>query len=494
MFPKIPRVMSTQHPDNVTVPFFAQSSEMSGEDEVQEAYYAFSHLGCDEQMWDCEGKEVDIYVVRKLLARYEYFFKKHPLGKEVFITLRVPNPTVEKEEAKILFETLESIPRSYDTAKSFYKRDIPPIFEVILPMTTSSKCLNRIYYYYKEFVAGKQNLSLYPSDITISDWIGEFHPKTINVIPLFEDKKYMLEAHHILAEYLENKNLPYQRVFLARSDPALNYGMITATLLIKIALQRLRKLSEKLEKPIYPILGVGTAPFRGNFRPDNVRNLCFEFPDVQTFTVQSAFKYDYPVQEVINAIQKLKQTPRLHGWVVDEEKCLKIIDKVSTAYAKQVEALASLINQMAKYVPKRRKRKLHIGLFGYSRKLGNVVLPRAIEFCAACYSLGLPPEIFGFDVLNEDDINFLKEIYIDFECSMIDALRFFNEKVFDILPKEISKILKEAFTKASQLFSFKIDLEHRQITSYIIEALDSGHKEMLSSLVVEAAHIRKFLG
>ena len=79
MFPKIPRVMSTQHPDNVTLPFFTQRPEMAGEDEIQEAYYAFSHLDCDEQMWDCEGKEVDIYVIRKLLARYEHFFQKTPI-------------------------------------------------------------------------------------------------------------------------------------------------------------------------------------------------------------------------------------------------------------------------------------------------------------------------------------------------------------------------------------------------------------------------------
>jgi len=61
---KIPRCMSTQHPDNVNLPFFAKSTVLGGEDEIQEAYYALSHLGCDEQMWDYEGKEVDSFVVK----------------------------------------------------------------------------------------------------------------------------------------------------------------------------------------------------------------------------------------------------------------------------------------------------------------------------------------------------------------------------------------------------------------------------------------------
>ena len=47
----IARCMSTQHPDNVSVPFFSSSDQIGGESEVTEAYYAYSHLGCDEQMW-----------------------------------------------------------------------------------------------------------------------------------------------------------------------------------------------------------------------------------------------------------------------------------------------------------------------------------------------------------------------------------------------------------------------------------------------------------
>ena len=115
---KIPRCMSTQHPDNAATPFFSEGAILEGDAEVKEAYYAFSHLRCAEQMWDAEGKEVDDYVVKKLLTRYDEFFEEHPLGKDVFLTLRVPNPSVERSEAKLLLETLESIPRSFDVARS----------------------------------------------------------------------------------------------------------------------------------------------------------------------------------------------------------------------------------------------------------------------------------------------------------------------------------------------------------------------------------------
>jgi len=72
-------------------------------------------------MWDYEGKEGDDYVVKKLLSKYNYFFKENRLGKDVFLTLRVPNPEFETIERKILLETLESIPRSFDTAHTITK-------------------------------------------------------------------------------------------------------------------------------------------------------------------------------------------------------------------------------------------------------------------------------------------------------------------------------------------------------------------------------------
>lgn len=47
--------------------------------------------------------------------------------------------------------------------------------------------------------------------------------------------------------------------------------------------------------------------------------------------------------------------------------------------------------------------------------MGNIVLPRAITFTCVLYSIGVPPEILGFDALSEKDIDFLSDIYVNFE-------------------------------------------------------------------------------
>lgn len=484
---KIPKCMSTQHPDNVNFPFFAKNTELGGEDEIQEAYYVFSHLGCDEQMWDCEGKEVDNFVVKKLLTKYESFFREKRLGRDVFITLRVPNPTVEKAEAKILLETLESIPRSFDSAKLFYQDDMPPTFEVILPMTASSKCLDRIYRYYCDFVVGKQNKAFREGDITIAEWIGKFKPDRINVIPLFEDMEHMLDAHNMTREYLKDKNVEYQRVFLARSDPAENYGLVSAVFLTKIALQRLQILSEDIDVEIYPIVGVGSVPFRGNLKPPTVERVAEEYPSAHTFTIQSAFKYDNPPDEVRNAARKLQERKTGSPQEVDEESCLEIIKKYSQEYQKQITILAPVINRVARYVPSRRKRKLHIGLFGYSRDVGGITLPRAITFTAALYSIGLPPEILGLNALDEDDLQFIREVYVNFEDDLRDALKFFNQDTV-FLPKDLEERIKDF------PIEFQPNEEHEEITNYIVSLLRENETKNLGEYVLRAANLRKFLG
>ena len=290
----IPKVMSTQHPDNATpAPFSDEAGVLKGEGEVAEAASVFA-MGCDEQMWDSEGKEADSQVVRKLLTSYPDLFEdQFHLGRDIAVTLRVPNPHIEQDMRKSMVEALQSVPSAWDMAHSFYgDGHAVPIQEVILPLTTSAEEVSLVEAYYRKVIVGHEDQVLL-DDQTVRDWVGEFHPKRVRVIPLIEDMESILSCDRIVEEYVRDRDLPHQRVFLARSDPALNYGIIGAELMLKVGLLRLHNLEERLGLSLYPIIGAGSVPFRGHLTPLNIERAHTEYPTAQTLTVQSAFKYDY---------------------------------------------------------------------------------------------------------------------------------------------------------------------------------------------------------
>lgn len=488
----VPKTMSTQHPDNIHTPFFAENAILGGDDEIKEAFYAFSHLGIHEQLWDSEGKEVDNFVVKKLLTHYEPYFRKHKLGVEKFLTVRATNPSVEKNEAKLLLEALNSIPRSYDIARVFYNEDIAPIFEVAIPMTYNARDVIRVSEYYKQYVAGKQHRCLFAGDVNMSEWLGTFKPEEIRVIPLLEDKERILNSAQITKEFIEHqKPKEYQRVWLARSDPALNYGSLAAVLMNKIALQRLHVLAEESSLEILPILGCGSAPFRGNLKPTNVDNSLKAYASVHTFTIQSAFKYDYPPQKVSDGVEKLNAHTQKIPSQVDEKKCLAVVEKVSSEYQRLIQDIAPLVNAFSPYIPERRKRKLHIGLFGYSRNQGGVKLPRAIKFVAALYSMGLPPELLGLSALARKDIDAFEHAYPSFEADFKDAAPYLNMKA---VKKYFPVHIQKAVAKASELFDVETNYAHEKVTSIISEDFSSKNTEVLKENIARAAFIRGFLG
>ncbi len=473
----MPRVMSTQHPDNVEMPFFARQGYFDGEDEIREAYYVFSHLGMDEQMWDFEGKEVDDFVVKKLLSSYPEFFRDIRLGEEIRITPRIPNPTVEREEAKLLSETLEMIPRSYDYAREFYGDDAPyPISEVILPMVTSIKELERVYWYYRNLIAGKSKMRL-PDGSLIGEWLGEFEPEELSVIPLFEDIETMISCHRIVEKFADGK-FSAMRVFLARSDPALNFGFITATLAAKIALMNL----DEIDVEVYPIIGVGCPPFRGFFDPENLAAL-YEYPSVQTFTAQSAFKYDHSFETVRKAVEAIRERNRRRAQEVDIDT--GILERLSEEYRKKIPLVADLVNEMSRFIPRRRMRKLHIGLFGYSRG-DKIKLPRAISFCCSLYSIGLPPEVIGFSAVTDRIYEVLCESIPSFEMQMESVIKFLNKNSLKLIP------LEDDVNNLLQYFDFEPDHDYTPLTEKVMETL--SRQNGIQDAIIQAAKHRKFLG
>jgi phosphoenolpyruvate carboxylase len=519
----IPRTMSTQHPDNANAPEWSSEEVINGNVEVFEAFYAYSTLGCQEVMWDSEGKDVDTRVVRKLLQKHWDYFSKKTIGQDIFLTYRIPNPKIEGAEKKYVVETLQNIPVAHDVASMAYEREVSPIFEVILPFTTEAKELIILFNYYRKAIVADEDEKLYKS-ITTKDWIGNFNPKAIKVIPLVEDFDSILNVDKIVLPYLKTIKPKHQRVFVARSDPALNYGLLCAVLLSKIALSKLKKLEKEQNTHIHTILGVGSKPFRGHLSPDNVDNFLQEYRGLSTVTIQSAFRYDYPHEQVKECIKTLNQNlPNSDPEIIDQTELsalLGILRKFREQYEKQIQEFAPFINSVAAFVPQRRARKLHIGLFGYSRCVAGVCLPRAISFATALYSVGLPPEFIGMKTLNQLNNNeweLLKKHYLKMEHDLnlvgeyvswenINMLTEMSQKVaqtanmnHEKLRNSLENISKDLKTVEEKL---KVNLgpkgisqrKHENYTNnFLLSYLQKDNDEAKKALF-ESAKLRKCLG
>lgn len=515
--------MSTQHPDNASIPSWIEGEIIQGDSEVYEAYFAYSILGCQEVMWDSEGKDVDTHVVRKLLSNYEDYFKDNILGEDIFLTYRIPNPRVEATERKIVVESLENIPVAHDIASTFYKSDVSPIFEVILPFTTSGKELLWLSNYYKKAIVGVEDLELYDST-KVADWIGSFKPKKIEVIPLIEDMESILKINDIVRPYIEIVKPKNMRVFIARSDPALNYGLICAVILCKLAFSQLKRLETETDTAVHPIIGVGTMPFRGHLSPDNIQLFLKEYNGLCTATIQSALKYDFTIEEVKKTVKILNEKlPCGESAVIDshEDKVLrKIIVKFMRKYQRIVEDMAPLIKGVASFVPQRRARKLHIGLFGYSRNVGTALLPRAIPFAAALYSLGVPPEYIGFEAfqnLTEEEWDVLKTHYVNLKHDLEKVAGYLSWQNINMLEEMHKQAAKKVGTDPQKLKStistilknlkvikenFGVKLGPKNLTqrkyeniinNFLISYVEEDRKAAQISFL-EAAKIRKCLG
>jgi len=507
--------MSTQHPDNAKVPEWATREVLEGEDEVEEAYLAYKEFGCQEVMWDAEGKDVDAHVVRKLLSRYPTYFKKHQLGKDVYLTYRLPNPRLEKAERKVLMETLDHIPVSNDVAVEFYRKDdASPIFEAIVPFTQNAEDLIAVARYYELAVAGRGNVKL-TEDLTVSDWLGEVRPKRINVIPLFEDKAGLLSAGDIIEAYSKTVNPDYLRVFVGRSDPAMSYGVVAATLMAKIAISSMKSAGKRMGKPVYPMLGVGSLPFRGWMSPLSYKSVLEEFPGVNTFTIQSAFKYDYEEATAREAISHINSSNPVEGEEIspaDRQKLTSIAEKFSRRYEQEVRALSPLVNALSVFLPPRRARKPHMGPFGYGRHSGRSLLPRAIVFTATLYTVGFPPEFMGLGALSTlagEEEEMLRKYFKTMNRLLSAAANFFSWDSYGTLKEEGVAGIKlqpplveslEGDVKEAEEAGIDLGpkdyygMKHGLFSFMSVMSLNQGRREEARNHIMEAAKVRRSLG
>ena len=496
---KIPKTMATQHPDNANVHPFSGKAFVTTQEEVEECHYSFSKLDCQEFMWDWEGKHVDESVVDKLVESHSEYFSKNQLGRDIFLTFRIPNIWMEK---------------GYRVARAFANLiaandlmeelgwNTPPLFELILPMTTSAQKLFFLRSKYSEIVKA-------------FEFLKEAGPADVSLIPLVEETNLMMDANKLLEEYVRLCNQsaykkyenPYLRPFLARSDPALNSGLVPAVISVKAALSRFAQFSETSGIATYPIIGVGSLPFRGGISPNTIKEFEEEYAGVRTVTVQSAFRVDFGEEKAIGAIDKLNEGLNLKAKQYSDEEYLKIreLESIfSRHYLKTIEQLSEIGN-LAKFVPARRERKLHIGLLGYGRPVGKVHLPRAIAFTCALYSVGVPPEFIGTgrglkEASEKGLLDFLLENYRGISRELLFAGEFLNRENLKTLAasnpawEEIANDAKicEEILGLKFVATNEDSQMHGKITTEILKKIGKG--ENASGEYQKAAELRKSLG
>ncbi|WP_439425509.1 phosphoenolpyruvate carboxylase [Oenococcus alcoholitolerans] len=499
---KIPNIMATQHPDNAGVPFFKQDNDpfVSAYNEIDEAFNNFSELDADEYMWDWEGKHADAAVIDRLYSEDYEYFKDNPLGSDKFLTFRFPN--IWEEKGYSLMQAMTTILSAEDFAKDlgFSQR---PLFEAILPMTKSAAQLEKMADKYSALARFKSE--------EFTD--GYKNDPLIQMIPLFEGFQSQLNASDILDDYLKmhqehlHERPEYLRVFLAGSDSALSNGFMNSIIGNKVALTKLAEFSDREQIPVFPIAGTGSTIFRGGLSPKRITRYLEEFPGLKTATIQSAFRYDYPLAEVKKAINDLRTGLQKSqaADISDEDKqiLVNVAEKSANYYHHTIDQLIKDLQPVFDAFPKRRDRRQHVGILAYSRQVDGYKMPRAITFTGSLYSVGLPPEFIGFGralvSLNAKELGVFVKHYPNLKKDFTELAGWIN---FDALKtlSENNPGWKEAIEDIDDLraiLQFQTDHsteqqeEHGRLASDLVKVSDPDTKTMI---IEKQARLRKFLG
>jgi len=403
---KLPATAATQFADNAEKPFWSFKGNATASDDFFDCYVSFKELDCHEYMWDWQGRKIDSDVVKRLITHYHSFFRDRPIGKRFFLTFRTRADNPVEELGKMYL----SIISSNDFAKGKGSHT-PPVFE-IAHSVASPDDLARFTGLYNESVG-----------IATEKLGHDCGPKVLSVIPSHDFSRN--DWYSCLNSFFDGFQsgfrcrVDYFRPLIPRSTLADRFGFVAATLATKRALASYGSFAKITGIEAYPILDVGPLLFRGGLNPDELRGFIRNYPGTRTVTINPSFRYDYPVEDVKEAIHTLNRAlPRNKPAELSQEdmKRISIVEKIFAKNYRQAIARLPELRAIAD-----------------SMRLIKGGFASSIDFSFALYSLGIPPEVIGtgrsiLECIKEGIINDLEHSYPNIKDDIIASCRLLNKE------------------------------------------------------------------
>lgn len=532
----MPGTMMTQHPDSAL-------RYVSIQDEPAEAVEALTPppggFGIDEVMIDFEGKLTPYHQTAQVVNGL--FEAGLVPGRDVFVTPRVASATKETT-FKQLMALLSVVETNY---LSLEMSSVPTVTEVILPMVENAE----------EVLQARRRIE-HVMRLAHDEFGVDNDKNAITVIPILEEVPQLIGVRDLLRKYIslcrdEGFEVSRLRYMIARSDPALSYGMVPAVLAGKLAISAGYELEKECGVMVAPILGAGSLPFRGHITPANIENILKEYGGVRTVTIQSGLRYDHPREQVLNMIrllgERLRGTePSLYG----QKECDLIQNIIGIFTRTYIEAFSHVIGTVCKIsdlIPRQRDRLARKSKVGYARDVarpeklavhvkdagvrdallglnldGIVELPRAISFTAALYTIGYPPEFLGMgrglrEVITRYGHEGLDDLFAYYPSLASDlrhagrylhfsnAKKFFSEASSSLLKEDIDEAMDilgldmSAQTEGDELHRTLMEMQRPMIKQFIGDGREfivkrDRETKLMNECILRMGAIRGSLG
>jgi phosphoenolpyruvate carboxylase len=505
----LPRVMGTQHPDNVSAVPFGDSPVVTRHEEDREVLYNIGTLDIRELMIDYERKRGDVTPLWDWIHQCHSCLREKMIGRDFHVTPRIPNGDTERDDPYFW----QSMGIFINSLLVTNKIGFPGIAfgEFIVPDVRDGATVARMEKHIQQRYALQRMQYADYGDGTAFPFRDDFF---IQGIPLLETVETLIDPEPVWDELIEarrrwtGQRTHVQRSFIARSDPALKAGMLSALLAARVNLAKGRRYERDHGVRVPQILGIGSAPFRGGLIPDSptIDRILSTYPGIATVTTQSAFRYDNPLQRVVDSIRELDRKIR-SGWLTrdgiedptdeDLQGAAAAVSLLKDRYEASFRELLPLLSSVFPSIPSHRERYQDISVSGESRRVGGFPAVRAIKFGAACYTVGIPPGILGMRgwyALERGQRDLARRICPDFPFWTARELTWLNEDNLRVLAQEhgLRSVAEDVEAARALAAEWSADPAHGEITSRVPQAL--RREEDLTPTVGQAAAKRGFLG